>query len=154
VSNGVATTAGRTLAVEALSIMDQVIPDYFQAASSSALSETEAWATPIPGSLALQASIDATAAATDLPAAFADLGSTAGGLSGGAMATVFFGAIGTIFFVWIHQRTGEYVIPSAGFITVGLVGLWARGPTLSVIGVAALVLALLGGMFVIYKVRA
>lgn len=148
VTNNKITTAGRTLSIEALAIMDQIIPDFFQAASQS--SNTTAFATP-SADVALQVSIDATAAATDIPAAFDDLGDTVGGISGGAMATVFFGGFALLFFYWVYTRTGEYVLPAAGFISVAMVGVWVRAPSVSVVAVAAVVMSLIAGMFVLRK---
>jgi len=151
VANSYLSTGARVLALEALSVMDQIIPAYFQAASETAL--IVPYATPV-GSLALQVSIDATAAATDIPAAFVDLGDTVAGVSGGAMATVFFGILASLFFFWVYSRTGDYVLPAAGFITVGMIGIWTRGPTVSVVAVAAVVMSMIAAMFILRKISA
>jgi len=151
VANSFLSTGARVLALEALSVMDQIIPAYFQAASQTAL--ITPYATP-EGSLALQVSIDATAAATDIPAAFVDLGDTVAGISGGAMATIFFGILAVLFFFWVYKKTGEYVLPTAGFITVGMIGIWVRGPTVSVIAVAAVVMSMIAAMFILRKISA
>lgn len=150
VSNNLITSAGRVLSVEALSVMDQLIPSRFQAAITS--SQDTAFATPT-GSLALQTSLDASAAAKDLPGAFDSLGTTVLGISGGAFATIFFLGLGIAVFIWMNRKTKEFVIPSAGFVTVATVGMYVRGPTISVVAVAAVGFGLVGAMFLIGKVR-
>ena len=143
VANSYLSTGARVLALEALSVMDQIIPTYFQAASDTAL--ITPYATPV-GSLALQVSIDATAAATDIPAAFVDLGDTVAG--------IFFGIFAALAFFWVYKRTGDYVLPAAGFITVGMIGIWTRGPTVSVVAVAAVVMSMIAAMFILRKISA
>ena len=141
--------AGRELAKEALSVMDQIVPERFQAASAAAI--VTGYATPT-GDTALQTDLDTTASGTDLVAAFADLGNTLAGLSGGAMATIMFLAVALIAFWWLHKRTDEYVIPSFGFVTVAMIGVFVRGPSVSVVAVAAVALSLVGAMFMLRKV--
>lgn len=150
VQNNLITSAGRILSVEALSVMDQIIPERFQAASFS--SQDEDWATPT-GSLALQDSLDATAAGTDLPTAFANLGSILFGISGGAMATLFFLMLGIIAFFRISGMTGDMVMGAQGLVAVGMVGIYVRGPTISVVAVAAVGFSLVGAMFFVGKIR-
>ena len=59
-----------------------------------------------------------------------------------------------LFFFWVYKKTGEYVLPAAGFITVGMVGIWVRGPTVSVIAVAAVVMSMIAAMFILRKISA
>lgn len=149
VTNNLITTGGRILSVEALSIMDQIIPERFQAASDKTIAT--AYATP-SSVVALQDTLDTDAALTNLPTAFVNIGALLGGISGGAMATIFFIGIGGVVFWWLFQQTSEYVIPSAGFVTVAMIGIFVRGPSVSVVAVAAVGLSFIAGMFILRKV--
>ncbi len=150
VQNNLITSAGRVLSLEALSVMDQIIPERFQATIFE--SQDEAFATPT-GTLALQADLDATAAGTDLPTAFANLGTILFGISGGAMATLFFLMLGIIAFFRISGMTGDVTMGAQAVVAVGMVGLYARGPTISVLAVAAVGFSLVGGMFLVGKIK-
>jgi len=150
VSNNLITSGGRILAIEGLSVSDQIAPTRFQAASES--SADEAFTTPDGTPLALQASIDANAAVTDIPGAFDSLGSIVFGISGGAMGTLFFLLLGLIFFGWLQVQTKNFVLPTAGLVTVAMTGLFVRSPTVSVLSVAALAFGLVGAMFILRKV--
>ena len=102
--------------------------------------------------VALQDTLDTDAALTNLPTAFVNIGALLGGISGGAMATIFFIGIGGVVFWWLFQQTSEYVIPSAGFVTVAMIGIFVRGPSVSVVAVAAVGLSFIAGMFILRKV--
>ena len=149
VSNNLITSGGRILAIEGLSVSDQIAPTRFQAASES--SADEAFATP-SSTLPLQDSLDTLANATDIPGAFDSLGTIVFGISGGAMGTLFFLLLGLIFFAWLQAKTKNFVLPTAGLVTVGMTGLFVRSPTVSVVAVAALAFSLVGAMFILRKV--
>lgn len=149
VTNNLITTAGRTLALEALNVVDRIVPGVFQAAAERAV--TEGFATP-SADTALQASLDATATAGEIPTAFAQIGSDLGGLSAGAMATIFFIGVGVVLFVFLHGITQEWVIPSVGLLSVAMVGVFVRGPSVSVIAVTALLLVFVGSMWFLRRV--
>ncbi len=131
--------------------MDQIIPERFQAAIES--SQDQDFTTPSGTPLALQSSLDATASSTDLPTAFTNLGTILFGISGGAMATLFFLMLGIIAFFKLHGMTGDIVMGGAGLAAVAMVGIYARGPTVSVVAVAAVGLSLVAGMFLVGKIR-
>lgn len=150
VSNNLITSAGRILSVEALSVMDQIIPERFQAASFD--SQDEAFATPT-GSLALQDSLDAKAGAADISTAFDNLGTSVLGISGGAMATILFLMFAVASFAWFHSKTKSLPMATASAVTIATIGMYTRGPTVSVIAVAAVGFGLVGAMFIIGKIR-
>ena len=150
VSNNLITRAGRILSVEALSVMDQIIPERFQAASFR--SQDTAFATPT-GILPLQASLDAKAAAAPISTAFTNLGTSVFGISGGAFATILFVTFAVAAFAWFFAKTKSLPMGTTAAATVAMVGIYTRGPTVSVIAVGAVGIGLVAAMFIIGKIR-
>lgn len=150
VSNNLITSAGRILSVEALSVMDQLIPERFQAASFG--SQDAAFATPT-GTLALQDSLDTKASAAEITTAFSNLGTSVLGISGGAMSTILFLMFAVASFAWFHVKTKSLPLATTSAVTIAMIGVYTRGPTVSVIAVAAVGFGLVGAMFIIGKIR-
>ena len=121
------TSQGRYLALEALSVMDAVAPEIFQAAT------TQAFTTPYAGQSAsgpLQTAVDA--AADDLPAIGANLGALVG-LAGPTAWTLFWVAIGFGGGILLSKISGgdtgqgEPAFIVLGILAGALIGLWTEG---------------------------
>ena len=142
------SSSGRIFVLEALSVMDDLIPFYFQASGGRSI--VDAYATPT-GSNALQTALDTEAATTGMPTAFNNMGANLFNISGGAFATIVFILFGLIIFVILFSFTKEPIIPTTGFLTLLMIGSFLRAPTVSVLGVLIVVLSLIAGMFIMRK---
>ena len=148
VTNNRVTAEGRYLAVEAFSNITSVIPGTFQAGAVPSISTS--FATPT-APLALQDQLDTAAGSSDLPTAFGNLGTILGGWSAGAMGTILFIFFGLAVFVYVQRYTQEFVMPTAALMTVLMVGVYVRAPSISAMAVLGVILAFTGGMFVLRK---
>ena len=142
------SSSGRIFVLEALAVMDEVIPGYFQASGGQSI--TTPYETPT-GSNALQTNLDTDAATTGLPLAFTNMGNNVFGISGGAMATIIFVFFGLLIFIILFSFTKEPIIPTTGLLTMLMIGAFVRGPTVSVLGVLIVVLSLIAAMFIMRK---
>ncbi len=142
------SSSGRIFVLEALAVMDDLIPFYFQASGGRSI--VDAYATPT-GSNALQTALDTEAATTGMPTAFNNMGANLFNISGGAFATIVFILFGLIMFVILFSFTKEPIIPTTGFLTLLMIGSFLRAPTVSVLGVLIVVLSLIAGMFIMRK---
>lgn len=140
------TTAGAVFAREVYSFMGTIIPDYFQAASVQTVT------TPfVPNTTphALQTRLDATATAVQWSNRLANAGAGIFGLSGGAFATyLFMGAVGIGLTVILFPVVGNFPVA----LTLGMgggvfTGVFVRGPTIDVIAVSLVMLAIPAGWF-------
>ena len=141
------SSSGRIFVLEALAVMDEVIPSYFQASGGQSI--LDPYATPT-GSNALQIQLDTEAATTGLPLAFSNMGNNLFGISGGAFATIVFLIFGFLIFIILYSFTKEAVIPTAGLLTMIMIGSFA-GVSVAVIGVVIVILSLIAAMFIMRK---
>jgi len=134
------TSQGRYLALEALSVMEAVAPEIFQAAS------TQAFTTPYVPPVAsgpLQTVVNA--AADDLPGIGSNLGSLVG-LAGSTAWTLFWVAIGFAGGIGLSKISGgdtgqgEPAFIVLGILAGALIGLWTGGPTIAAVGLTIFVL--------------
>ncbi len=141
------SSSGRIFVLEALAVMDEVIPFYFQASGGQSI--LDPYATPT-GSNALQIQLDTEAATTGLPLAFTNMGNNLFGISGGAFATIVFLIFGLLIFIILYSFTKEAIIPTAGLLTMIMIGSFA-GVSVAVIGVVIVILSLIAAMFIMRK---
>lgn len=146
VVNSLINAEGRTLALEALNVMDRILPNTFQTESTTAI--TDPFATP-SSSLQLQQDIDATAVA--FKTALSDTG-TSLGLPGDAIGFGMFAGFG-IFAFWIVRKMtdGSTVLALVAFLTVMLSGTTIGAIPLTVAAVTALLIFAVGALWVLKK---
>lgn len=149
--------AGRVLVLEAYPYMDQVIPDAFQAAAKQAV-RTPYTGTPA-GVVALETRIAQTATANG----FVTKAGRAGaewGISGGFWTTLIFMFIGgcAAFAVrkWATSTDGgdskdANVLAVIAFGAITFLGIFAGGPSLSVVFVTIVILAIPAGWFILSR---
>lgn len=145
--NGKVTTNGTALALEALNVMPQIVPQAFQAASAQSIAT--AYATPSTG-LASQNAIDATRTATGQAAQSAAASQELFGNNTmwGAFSAMLvgFGFAYGVFFV-----TGERVMSVVTMLTVEMVFMYNGWPTVSVVAVTAFLLSIIATWFVLQR---
>lgn len=146
VENNKITTAGHTLAIETLNVLDRLIPGYFQ---TGAVPVIGVGFTPGAG-LPLQSDINATAAAfkSDLDSAGTELG-----IPGDALGILVFTVFGLGAFVAVKRYTDGNNTPLAvvGFLTMMLCGTLVGAVPVAVAAVAALLIAAVGVLFILRK---
>jgi hypothetical protein len=150
VVNNKLTTAGRTLALEAFPVMDRIAPDAFQAvANAAAVSD---FRTAVANSSALSQRLQATAAATSWVADFQGAGQELLGVSGGFMATLIFLGLGLAGGGVMFAVSKSAALGAIALGSIAMLGMFIGGPTVSVIAVTAVILATIGGWFVLSKI--
>lgn len=146
VVNGLINSAGRDIALEALSVLDRILSNTFQTESVQAI--TDDFATP-SSALQLQQDIDATAVA--FKTSLSDTGAEIG-LSGDALGLLMFTVLGIIVF-WIVRKMTDGSTPLAvvGFLTTMLCGVPLGAVPVTVAAVAGLLIFAVGTLFVLKR---
>ena len=146
VQNNLITDAGKTLALEALNIVDRLIGDFFRAAATE--SEAIAFATAT-AQTDLQVEISLTA--TQQAGIWATIGGHVGGdakTTGGWIVIMTFGMLG-FWGTWTITR--EFLFPLLVFSSIFWFGVTQDAVPFSVVAVYLLVMASLGIIFGIRK---
>ena len=146
VSNNRITDAGKTLALEALNIVDRLIGDFFRAAATE--SAAIAFATPSVDT-ALQVEISLTA--TQQAGIWTTIGGHIGGdakTTGGWVVIMVFGMLG-FWGTWTITR--EFLFPLLVFSSIFWFGVTQDAVPFSVVAVYLLVMASLGIIFGLRK---
>jgi hypothetical protein len=136
------TSDGRKLALEALSVMDQIIPSAFQAASTRALSTP--YATPVEGSSSLQTAIDSSS--QGLIDIGAGIGSIFGIQSGRTMLFIVWALLGLIAGLALYGMSAKRGNGEPVFVVFGIgggmmVGMWTGGPSVATVFLTLFLLA-------------
>lgn len=153
VINSKITTGGKILANEALSVMDRIIPEFFQVAAISAIGTI--YPTTASGNLPLQQTITANAASTGLDVSFNDAGEEL--LGNGTIWTALVSVTlsgGVAFLVMkITEQAGAVsnVLTVITFLTMQATGLWILWPTVSVYMVTVFLLSIVASWFILRR---
>lgn len=153
VINNKITTGGKILAIEALSIMDRIIPEFFQVAAISAIGTV--YPTTVPGSLPAQQTVTANAVLTGLDVSFQNAGQTLLGNGTVWTALVSLGLSGGLAWVVlkITQNSGQtsVVLAVLTFLTGQLMMIWILWPTISVLMVTIFLLSIPGSWWALRR---
>lgn len=133
------TYLGRPFALEALNVMDRIVPDAFQTGSGVVLGDYVAPS----GDTALQTQVGGEAAATGLTAALSSVGLSFFGLSGpNAALFLFILPVGLLSAALAYGITRETSWAGIALVSWLIIGTWMRAPTVSVVMALLAVMAI------------
>jgi hypothetical protein len=156
VINNKITTGGKILALDALAIIDRIIPEFFQIGAITAIGTI--YPTTIVGSLPLQQTVTANAAATGLDVSFQNAGQTLMGNGTVWTALVSLALSGGIAYVVmaITKNSGQLSMPLTvvTFLTCQMMMIWILWPTISVLMVTIFLLSIPGSWYMLRRAPA
>lgn len=128
-NKGLITSGGAVLALEALGIMDSLVPNAFQTSTNTTLT---AGYTPVAGDSALQSALDADAASSGVLDSVDVVALAWFGMNGSTLATFAYAVLGIALSGYMWTRTKNKELTSMAFLAPLTFGMFHRAPTIAV----------------------